>query len=333
MSICELITRARAFLHSTDAKAWTTTDPPPAVATSSHHMAALEAALVILPRHFDRTVTLDHIEELLEVGIIADNDEPTPAEAFACIRNARQHSDDLINELLALSNESCKLAKATTKRAEPVPSTSTSTTRSPNSADIAISISAATQPQPPPLSWAHFTRSSRIDPDQLLAYFTCIVHLAQLRPANTTNRRLGLVAARCYVRLLSVPADAQVYGLFHAPLVQRALELFSLLASHLRLLSRDTERLELVRDCAELLGAFERMLLAVSLDEHQDVKRSLLKTVRMVLFHYLEPTQRKNKGEVGTHPYAHVNNLNIHRLLLSDSFVERVSIHMLLLVL
>lgn len=270
------------------------------MATGSHHMAALEAALDLLRRHFDRTVTLDRIEELLEVGTTtsyaaAGTAEPTPVEALACIRNARQNSDALIRELLALSDESCKLAMTTINRAETLPPTSPAPT--PNSAAAAISISAATQPPPPPLSWAQLTRSNGIDPDELNAYFTCIVHLAQLRPANAADRRLGLVAARCYVQLLCVPADAQVYGVFHAPLVQRTLAHFNLLASQLRLLRRDAERLELVRDCAELLRACERMLLAVSLAEHKDVKRCLMRAVRSVLLHYLQPTQRNSRGE------------------------------------
>lgn len=240
-------------------------------------MAALEAALGKLAQRFERGVTLDRIEEMLAAEASpsdANTAELTDIEKLDCVRNARLHPDRLIGDLLALSEES--------KTCITTPDMSTNRTA-----------------EPP--TWQHLTRSARIDADQLVSYFTCIVHMAQLRPANAADRRLGLVAGGCYMRLLSVPTDAQVYGVFHAPLVLRALGLFGLLASQLAHLQRDGERLELEGDCTELLAAVERMLLAVSLADHADVHRSVMRTVRAVLLHYVEPAKhQRSRGKFET---------------------------------
>lgn len=244
---------------------------------------ALETALRGFSRRFDSQITLQHVEDLLEPDAAqtttqhSSNDSTVAADGDALAtltyaRDARQNHDTLVHKLLALSHKCSQLA-----------------------GDVAADRQA--------LSWERLVNVDDagsvvpIVPDSLLAYFTSLVHLPTAHKTNSALRRLAIVAARCYVQLLCTPTEAQVYGVFHEPLVQRVCSLFGLLQSDCwSTIRTQSDRTDLLSNCIELIVALDQMLGVCSLAGCEELKRCLVRAVRSCLSHYLDAGQQ-SKGE------------------------------------
>lgn len=244
--------------------------------------SSLELALRRVASYFDASLSLEHIEDLLDSTSGAEPADSQAIDALAIVRSARTQPA-VLNDLLELCNECTSTGVA--RRGE-----------TPTLMPISPSPSPSDRATAPPIGWKHLISTGAIAaPDHLLAYFTCLL---QLRPADRVNRRLGLMAARTYMLLLTVPGS-QVYGLFHAPLVQRALGQFALLAQLLKAgdggaptLRVDHERIELLMNCVALQEDCKKMLQVVSLAEHDDLKRALVRSLNGVMLHYFEHVHR-----------------------------------------
>lgn len=131
-------------------------------------------------------------------------------------------------------------------------------------------------------TWEQFVQF--IVPDQLLTYFTCLIELASIIPSNPVARRLALISGQTFFLLQTVPG-AKAFGAFHPPLVQRSLLLLNLLNRMLREnhLTREHEKIDLLINCASLLDDVVKFLKVVSLVEHNEIKKSVVRAFNTVV--------------------------------------------------
>lgn len=257
-------------------------------------MSSVEVVLRRIAHYFDTSIDLDQLENDLDT-LATDPAVAARILQLACVQTALTHPA-VLNELLELSNECSALFVAQHQCQTPSRSVGSPTP------------SCASQT---PSGWQHMIDERVVELQPLLGYFTCLVLLAQLRPGDPVARRIGFMAARTYLLLLTVP-DAQVFGVFHAPLVQRCFALLDLLAVLLKSpgktslsslaardnaaaalpLKREHEKIDVLMSCAALLDDCGKMMQMVALADHPDVRRALVRASSAVLLHYFEMVHR-----------------------------------------
>lgn len=222
-------------------------------------MHNINVVLQVISQYFDPSITVDQIEEIIEnTKKERENDEEPEhlqsVEDLLIVKTARIQPD-VLNQLVELCSE-CRSAL-----------------------DVEATLSSAFD------SWEHF--STFIVPEQLLAYFSCLIELSKINPINSIDRRLSLISGRSYLLMQTIPG-AKAFGIFHPALINRTFNLFQLLNVLItsNKLRKEHERIDLLINFISLMEDIELLLKYVSLEEHLDLKKSLINSMGIVLQHY-----------------------------------------------
>lgn len=259
-------------------------------------MAAIDS-LSRLAQHFDPNLNADDIEDILDAQTTTnatDADADDVLKQFRCVQNARKHPA-VRNDLRELLNDCHNLTSSALRPPTPETPHRKRSLSTNSSASQLTTPSAAAAADGLRTGWSDINRDGNINTEQLLAYFTCLVHLAQQRPNDSVDRKLGLLAARSYVLLCTLPG-AQMFGVFRPELLRRVFAQFGLLAKLLRKdrgpTLREHEQIDLLMDCISLQTELLQMLSVVSLAEHADLKKALVRMLNAVFVHYFELVHR-----------------------------------------
>lgn len=215
-------------------------------------MSNISNALRQFSQFFDRTLDLNDIEDRIDSFSTETQASNLASLEHLEIIKIALNRPEVLNQLIELSTECRSLHTASTSSLEN------------------------------PDSWEQFVEF--IVPDQLLVYFTCLVEVATINPANPVGRRLALISGQTFFLLQTIPG-AKAFGAFHPPLVQRCLLLLNMLNKLLRdnVLKRDHEKIELLINCGSLLDDVVRFLKVVSLVEHEDIKKAVVRAFNTVV--------------------------------------------------
>lgn len=223
-------------------------------------MTNIANALRQLVQFFDPNLELDNVEDLIDSYTSAESqpDNASSIENLSVVKTARNRPE-VLSTLLELCSECrCLHSSATLVATD---------------------------------SWEQFVRF--IVPDQMLTFFTCLIELAKIRPAEPVSRRLALISGQAFFLLQAIPG-AKAFDAFHPPLIQRTFELFNLVNTLLRanILKRDSQKIDLLINLASLMDDASKFLQIVSLVEHDDLKKSIVRAVNTVSTMFLDNVDR-----------------------------------------